>query len=589
MILFQYLDATDDLPGGTLENPGCTVGIQQPGCLVGLQYLFADEYAPGAADILPGRAILFTTTSIRATGSVTGTIIDAETSLPVPGVDVSLRFTEYHSVTDEQGHYLLEGVLISTYEWVASGERYNSVAISNVVVLQDSITIVNAALLHPEIQLTIDSISIMLPGDPLLVSFDVINDGNGPLDCEITVFLSSDSGEIVPWDSLFSLPVSEIVEDPQINGCEFFGGEWWITGGFGAHGGNYLYRFNPAGVLQSILPQPGSSLSGWFDLATDGQFLFGSDSAAVVGIDATGQVHEVIPSPLNPTRAIAYDPELDHFWVADLVQDLYEINRQGQVLQQFDNPDELSISGLAWHEDDPLGYKLYLFSRHGTEDLRRISRMHPLTGQIMTVVDLPAPADEHAGGCTITHEWNGSTVFAAILEHNANDVLRVYLLDSLISWLEITPEVFSVPGGAERSVLAAVDAVGLRPAIYRATLSLFNAVLDTTLRVPINLDIQAAAAPEPAPGVPAEFALYQNFPNPFNPRTEIAFDLPLASFVTLELYNTLGQRVTTLISEHRPAGRYAVSWDGSALSTGLYLYRIHAGAFVETRKMILLK
>ena len=101
--------------------------------------------------------------------------------------------------------------------------------------------------------------------------------------------------------------------------------------------------------------------------------------------------------------------------------------------------------------------------------------------------------------------------------------------------------------------------------------------------------LMETAAPEPPVTIPSQFTLHQNFPNPFNPRTEIAFDLPLASFVTLEVYNTLGQRVATLANEHRPAGQYKVSWDGSSFSTGLYLYQLRAGAFVETRKMILLK
>ena len=79
------------------------------------------------------------------------------------------------------------------------------------------------------------------------------------------------------------------------------------------------------------------------------------------------------------------------------------------------------------------------------------------------------------------------------------------------------------------------------------------------------------------------------FPNPFNPATEIRFALPEASHVTIDIYNVMGQKVTTLVDEHRDAGRHTVRWDGSYAASGVYFYRIEAGSFVESRKMILLK
>jgi hypothetical protein len=97
------------------------------------------------------------------------------------------------------------------------------------------------------------------------------------------------------------------------------------------------------------------------------------------------------------------------------------------------------------------------------------------------------------------------------------------------------------------------------------------------------------ANPTRNPAIPATAKLYQNYPNPFNPVTEIAFDLPKAMRVEVRVFNTLGQLVTTLVDEHRAAGSYRVSFDGSRLASGLYLYQLKAGDFAETKKMILLK
>jgi len=85
------------------------------------------------------------------------------------------------------------------------------------------------------------------------------------------------------------------------------------------------------------------------------------------------------------------------------------------------------------------------------------------------------------------------------------------------------------------------------------------------------------------------FRLSQNYPNPYNPTSTITFDLPKSTYVTLVVYNTLGQLVATLIDEQKQPGRYDVRFDGSKLPSGVYFYRIVAGEFVETKKMVVVK
>ena len=88
---------------------------------------------------------------------------------------------------------------------------------------------------------------------------------------------------------------------------------------------------------------------------------------------------------------------------------------------------------------------------------------------------------------------------------------------------------------------------------------------------------------------PETYGLSQNTPNPFNPITMIPYDLPKASDVTLTIYSVTGQQVATVVSGHQEAGHSEVMWDGSSFATGVYLYRLEAGDFVKTRRMLLLK
>jgi hypothetical protein len=89
--------------------------------------------------------------------------------------------------------------------------------------------------------------------------------------------------------------------------------------------------------------------------------------------------------------------------------------------------------------------------------------------------------------------------------------------------------------------------------------------------------------------VPSTYALEQNFPNPFNPGTTINFSIPTEGFVSLDVYNSIGQKVAALVSETKTAGTYAVNFDASDLTSGIYFYKISSGSFTETKKMILLK
>jgi hypothetical protein len=88
---------------------------------------------------------------------------------------------------------------------------------------------------------------------------------------------------------------------------------------------------------------------------------------------------------------------------------------------------------------------------------------------------------------------------------------------------------------------------------------------------------------------PQEFSLDQNYPNPFNPSTTIKFELPKSSHVNLSVFDILGREVSVLVNERKDAGIHEVKFDGSNLASGVYFYRLQAGDFVATKKLILMK
>lgn len=131
--------------------------------------------------------------------------------------------------------------------------------------------------------------------------------------------------------------------------------------------------------------------------------------------------------------------------------------------------------------------------------------------------------------------------------------------------------------------------VTLYVAGHQGAYSSFNTDL-TLMASEMTLSIQD----EQDGGLPAEYQLHANYPNPFNPSTVIEFDLQHRSTISIEIFNLQGQRVRQLVNKEYPAGSYQVTWDGTSstgqpVSTGVYLYRLTAGDFVKTKKMIFLK
>jgi hypothetical protein len=89
--------------------------------------------------------------------------------------------------------------------------------------------------------------------------------------------------------------------------------------------------------------------------------------------------------------------------------------------------------------------------------------------------------------------------------------------------------------------------------------------------------------------LPSEYSLMQNYPNPFNPSTVIEYSIPQSGFVTLEIYNLLGEKVASLVNGMQEAGRYEVNFDASSFASGIYFYNLKSGSFNSVKKMLLMK
>jgi len=126
------------------------------------------------------------------------------------------------------------------------------------------------------------------------------------------------------------------------------------------------------------------------------------------------------------------------------------------------------------------------------------------------------------------------------------------------------------------------------------TLEFVHGLLDPAIKGIEVIDVTQEISAVEEEGIPSRLALLGAYPNPFNPSTTIAFELPLALFVRLEIFDLQGRLVRRLVDGHLPAGSHGIVWDGRdrngrTVGSGVYLYRFDAGGLEETRKIMLVK
>ncbi len=590
IIVFQYEHAQSVPQDFYDESAKETIGIQAPRSLVGLQYRFGQVNASGGNGLGNSRTVTITTETRFATGQIVGVVTDAATGNPLDGVTISLDGEEDQAVTNALGQYTMIDVEIGTYTVRARRFGYNDAITANFVVEMDSTETAPFSLTHPEITLSTEALTFNMPGTPTEQTFDIENAGNGPLDFQIRVEYDAEGDEQGDWARIAQIGVTQTTTDAQILGCAFDGDRWVVSGGAGPSGPNFFYNYDLEGNLFSTIEQPTSTQFGYYDLASDGEFIYGSTDGLheLQGCDYFGTVRTTIPvSQVSPARCIAYDPALDQFWIADYSTAIYCIDRDGNELHRFEN--NLYKNGLAWYADDVDGYKLYVF--HVTpQGGTLISKIHPANGAISFVEEIVGSEGDRAGGCDITSNWNSMlTVFGGVYQNPLGDRLEMRQMKFDTDWIGITPLNQSVLPQSTRDITVTVDPAHLRDLSYHVNVIIENNSLENSVVLPLTL-VRTLVVDEPEAPLPAQFALHQNYPNPFNPSTQVKFDLTEPALTSLRVFNVLGQEVAAPIRSQRlEVGQHLVNIDMSGMPSGVYLYRVDSGNFIATKKMVLMK
>ncbi len=357
-----------------------------------------------------------------------------------------------------------------------------------------------------------------------------------------------------------------------------------------AAGSNMIYEINPDnGQIINSFASPIPTSEGPTGLALSGEYLFFTDVFSDYSIyvldPENGGLITSFPAPSTSSDGLAFiDPYL---YVNDYSYGyIYVVDPLRGMIQDTLYPPVYIGGGLDGGNDrlfvSDFNYNIFELNPVDGALVNSFTTNNMVYGIGFTgerlFISLPgAGIDEYDPDTGIFLRSIGTTGYAALAGGGNQNA----------EWLNENPVQVTIPAGDSVSinlVIIAPDESGH----YSADIVLESNDPDSsTARLHVVLDIITGVAEENS--LPTVYSLYNNYPNPFNPTTTIKYDIPEQSYVTIKIYNLLGEEVTTLLNEEHNVGRYQINWNAAQLASGVYFYRIQAGSFVDTKKMILMK
>ncbi len=270
-------------------------------------------------------------------------------------------------------------------------------------------------------------------------SLEVLNSGESPLLIEAlntqgdyfsTNRRLSREVEYHPFALREAFPSADLADDNRLNAVVFTGDHYYVAGGNNGEQINLIHIFNRDGSYDGSFEQPNESRYGMRDLTWDGELLWGVDDGVVYGFTIEGEPVADFEIPRNFSRCIAWDPELEIFWFANITTDIVGFDREGNEIERIDRPAGLRIYGLAWHGDDPDGCKLYLSTSEGDFG-HRIYKANLNTGDFTFVTDLHL-IEGRSGGINVSEDWDNRTWVLTEVVNGNPDHVAVWQLDNRI-------------------------------------------------------------------------------------------------------------------------------------------------------------
>ena len=578
-------------------------------------------------------------------GCLFGTVTEFGTGNPIEGATVSIVGTGLSGITQADGFYEILGTWPGVFDISCTAPLYLDAEESNIYIA-NVITTLDFSLLWSEISVYPEGITITLPPDTTdTVSITITNNGPGDLEYNIDLEFPAEIGVVNRTrnhpvsntrKNLNSSKVAKILKkmsivrseskindrDPNVSsqtqGSTPTDEIWDIQGTFrpiDASGvvsqagmefdGTYFYcpvqnssdicKYDSNGNFIETFQIPG--VSETCDLCYDGQYMYGGSSGSQIYCwdPVTYNLVNTINSASGLYRAIAYDSEYNGFlgnnWTGDIVCTAHD----GSTIYVIPDVGITSIYGMAYDNYSEGGPYLWLFSQAGSgAEIHQVEIASAALTGVSHDVLTDFPSAGIAGGLWASPDFVPGTFTLGGLVQGEDAFM--YELCETQNWVMIINNASGIVPGNGGSIAVDINfsSMGLNVGdVLTGNLMIHNnSNYGGDFILPITLVVEYVNAEHVV--LPLLTDLIGNYPNPFNPETNITYSVKETGKVTLEIYNLRGQLVKTLVDDVNEAGDHIVAWNGTnevgkSVSSGVYFYKMYSGKYTSTKKMILMK
>ena len=425
-------------------------------------------------------------------GTLQGTVLNNMTGEPVPNATVEVPGQNLHALTDENGAFEIRGIPHEQFGIEISARGFTSAFIENVDFDGEQELEIEVHLLHPELALDRENLSINLAENAQQnVSITITNTGDGPLEFSADLRGASIPGHI--FDEFESVDASELLGNTRIQAGIFLDGYYWIAGGGpDADSPNLLYKLTPELEIIDQFAQSSESRYGWRDLTSDGTFIYAIDTDIITQIspESGEDTGNSIQSGAIPrfVRGITYDPENELFWVASTTSDIFAIDRNGDQVEQVDNDGRFRSYGLAWNSNDPDGYRLLIQST--VNSISTLMKCNTETDELTEVISYQLPDGEKPCGGDVSNEIYPFTNTLVVIGQGREDWLRTIELGKNFFWIDFEPSEGELNPEGELDIEVLISTEGLEADHQHS--AFLQIEHNTPLDVPMWLEISVS-------------------------------------------------------------------------------------------------
>jgi len=593
-------------PGRDVPQEAVTIGFCSPDRGDGMTITHARMWDPRTDDIEGEIAIRFTTGPFTEFGSVHGRIIDVEHEEPMARVRVMIDGTGFFGLTDVNGEYSIQQIPVGTYSVTAQMRYFNDATSADIQIVEDEPQLINFEMTYPTFNIDIEEINYQVwPDSTDSTGFEVWNDGNGPLDYRLVLNYNAEAPEeIAEWDVLFDYAVGDTVDDAKLQGLAFDDEFFYISGTRERNVFPHpIYVFNKQGEFDREFDQfsVDSTIGyGYKDLAFNGENLLAVENRNIIELTLEGDSVRVIPTEYVPTQAVGWSPDRQTIFTRSMTgRVIYEMDPDGNIVNEFQSGDErLYIHALTWFPEDKNGFNLYILCNNRYPDevggsRLQLSKLNLETSEFRTVKYITCDGlgeNDRPLSCVITKFWDPLLwTFAVLTNITPKDRLFGFELEPNLTWIRYEPVSGQVPPQERQPFMVTFIAEDMPHREYFVIFELYHNAVGDRYDIPVFFLIEDIDDYQQGVTVSDHFTLEVPYPNPFNPSTSFSFVLPKTAEATLNIWDISGRLVDSVELGWFTTGQHSFKYDGSNLSSGVYLAQLTAGTKSAVQKIVLMR